>query len=129
MRTPVASKKAFATAPLMPTVGGSPEPERFQPWAAARVFPSLTSTVMSPGVTFVYLPGWTLISVTVGESLNRRIGYVTQSRLVTRSLFHCGCSYSARERPWIIAPVENGQLILKAATTSHYVTQVVERQL
>src|SRR5215210_4158460 len=105
MRTPVASKKAFATAPLMPTVGGSPEPERFQPWAAARVLPSFTSTFMSPGTTVVYLPGCTLIVVTVGESLNRRIGYVTQSRLVTRSLFHWGCSYNARERPWINAPL------------------------
>ena len=73
----------------MPTVGGSPEPERFQPALNAAVLPALTSMPSnSPGTTVVYLPGWTLTSVTFGLSLKRRIGYVTQSRLVIRSLFH-----------------------------------------
>ena len=47
---------------------------------------------MSPGITVVYLPGCTLTSVTVGLSLKRRIGYETQSRLVTRSLLNVTCS-------------------------------------
>src|SRR5690242_4200423 len=87
MRTPVASKNAFATAELTAVVGGSPDPDRFQPLLKAAVFPACTSWLSSPGRTTVYLPGCTLINVTVGLSLNRRIGYETQSRLVTRSLF------------------------------------------
>src|SRR5581483_7860389 len=105
MRTPVASKNAFAIAELIAVVGGSPEPDSSQPLAAAAVLPALTSPVSLPGVTTVYLPGWTLISVTDGWSLKRRIGYETQSRLVTRSLFQVACSHNARERPWIIAPL------------------------
>src|SRR3954470_17415034 len=105
MRTPVASKNAFATAELIAVVGGSPEPDRFQPAPTVAALPACTSWLSSPGLTVVYLPGWTLTSVTVGLSLNRRIGYETQSRLVTRSLFQVACSYSARERPWIAAPL------------------------
>src|SRR6185369_6839995 len=97
MRTPVASKNAFATADGMPTVGGSPDPERSQPLLNAAVLPACTSCVVSPGRT--------LIIVTDGASLKRRIGYETQSRLVTRSLFQVACSYNARERPWISAPL------------------------
>src|SRR6476661_7366192 len=99
MRTPVASKNAFATAEPMPTVGGSPEPDSAQPALNAAVLPACTLTLKSPGVTSVPLFGWTLTSVTFGASLKRRIGYVTQSRLVMRSLFHVGASYSARDRP------------------------------
>src|SRR4029079_1285288 len=105
MRTPVASKNAFATAELIAVVGGSPEPESSQPLLKAAVFPAITSCDSSPGRTVVYLPGGTLIIVTVGLSLKGRIGYETQSRLVTRSLFQVACSYSARERPWISAPL------------------------
>src|SRR5690349_19805031 len=63
MRTPVASKNAFAIAELIAVVGGSPEPDSSQPLASAAVLPALTSPVSLPGVTTVYLPGWTLISV------------------------------------------------------------------
>src|SRR5439155_4702125 len=95
----------FATALPIPTVGASPEPESRQPLLQAAVFPAMTSCDSSPGRTVVYLPGCTLIIVTVGLSLKRRIGYETQSRLVTRSLFQVACSYNARERPWISAPL------------------------
>src|SRR3979409_1707975 len=105
MRTPVASKNAFATAAAIAVVGGSPQPERPQPLLNAAVLPDCTSWLTSPGRVTVYLPGCTLTNVTVGVSLNRRIGYETQSRLVTRSLFQVACSYSARERPWIKAPL------------------------
>ena len=59
MRTPVASKNAFATAEPTAAVGGSPEPDRFQPLANAFVLPWLTSVpgflsvVKSPGVIVV----------------------------------------------------------------------------
>ena len=105
MRTPVASKNAFATALPMPTLGGSPEPESSQPSLNASALPFWTSWLVSPGGVTMYSPGCTLTSVTVGLSLKRRIGYETQSRLVTRSLFQVACSYNARERPWISAPL------------------------
>src|ERR1700704_3045066 len=105
MRTPVASKNAFATAAAIAVVGGSPEPDRAQPLLNAAVLPDCTSWLVSPGRGTGYLPGCTLIMVTVGLSLKRRIGYETQSRLVTRSLFQVACSYSARESPWINAPL------------------------
>src|SRR5437016_11776735 len=105
MRTPVASKNAFATAAAAGPVGGSPEPESSQPSLYASVLPAWTSSDSSPGLTTVYLPGCTLTSVTVGLSLKRRIGYETQSRVVTRSLFHATCSLSARDRPWMNAPL------------------------
>src|SRR5438132_8383066 len=104
-RAPVASKNAFAIAELIIVVGGSPEPVSNQPSLNASVLPFITSWLSSPGVTTLYSPGCTLTSPTVGLSLNRRIGYETQSRLVTRSLFHVGCSHIARERPWISAPL------------------------
>src|SRR4029078_10149281 len=96
MRTPLASKNALAPAPPMPTVGGSPDPDRFQPALNAAMLPAFTSTSKFPGMTVVDLFGCTLASETSGASLKRRIGYVTQSRLVTRSLFQVGASYSAR---------------------------------
>src|ERR1700720_619980 len=99
MRTPVASKNAFATAEPTAAVGGSPDPDRFHPALNAAVLPLLTSVVRLPGTTVTYSPGGTLISVTDGESLNRRIGYVTQSVLVIRSFVNVSCSYRARERP------------------------------
>src|SRR5438132_6062981 len=105
MRTPVASKNAFATAELIAVVGGSPEPVSSQAWLNAAVLPAITSWLSSPGLVTLYSPGWTLTSVTDGLSLKRRIGYETQSRLVTRSLFQVACSYRARERPWIRAPL------------------------
>src|SRR5438093_3423170 len=105
MRTPVASKNAFATAELIAVVGGSPEPDSSHPLLNAAVLPACTSCEVSPGRVTVYLPGCTLTSVTVGLSLKRRIGYETQSRLVTRSLSQVACSYRARERPWISAPL------------------------
>src|SRR4051794_1174115 len=105
MRTPVASKNAFATALEATVVGGSPDPDSSQPLLKAAVLPAWTSSDSSPGVTTVYLPGCALTSVTVGASLNRRIGYETQSSVVSRSLFHVACSYSARERPWTNAPL------------------------
>src|SRR5262249_44310864 len=105
MRTPVASKNAFATALPMPTLGGSPEPDSSQPSLNASALPFCTSCDVSPGFTVLYSPGCTFTSVTVGASLKRRIGYETQSRLVIRSLFQVACSYSARERPWISAPL------------------------
>src|SRR5262245_54888890 len=98
MRTPVASKNAFAIADPIGAVGGSPEPDRAQPCANAAVLPALTSlpglvsVVNSPGTIVVYLPGWAWTSVTLGESLKRRIGYVTQSRLVRRSFVNVHCS-------------------------------------
>src|SRR5262245_154153 len=105
MRTPVASKNAFATALEATVVGGSPDPDSSQPCWYAAVFPDWTSSDSSPGVTTVYLPGCALTSVTVGASLNRRMGYDTQSSVVTRSLFHFASSYNARERPWMKAPL------------------------
>src|SRR5262245_31173524 len=104
-RTPVASKIAFATAEPTAAVGGSPEPVSVQPWLNASVLPFETSVSRAPGTTTLYSPGWTLTSVTVGVSRKRRIGYETQSRVVTRSLFHATCSHITRERPWIAAPL------------------------
>src|SRR5262245_18113109 len=59
-RIPVASKNALATAAGAAAVGGSLEP------------------------VGVRLAAWTITGVTLGASLQRRIGYVTQSRPVTR---------------------------------------------
>src|SRR6185503_17758649 len=70
MRTPVASKIAFAIAGPDGTSGGSPEPDAVR---SGR----LISTV-----------------VTFGVSLKRRIGYVTQSLLVTRFLSNASSSWS-----------------------------------
>src|SRR5215468_4094496 len=82
IRTPVASKIAFAIAEPIAAVGGSPEPVRAQPSLNASVFPFETSVSSAPGLTVTYSPGWTLTSVTAGVSLKRRIGYETQSRVV-----------------------------------------------
>src|SRR5579885_2523292 len=111
MRAPVASKNAFATAEPTAAVGGSPEPVSSQPSLNASVLPfetsepALDAVVKSPGTTVTYSPGWTLISVTVGVSAKRRIGYETQSRLVTRSRFQFIDSVIARDRPWMAAPL------------------------
>src|SRR6516225_1213426 len=78
MRAPVASKKAFAIAPAIAAVGGSPDPVSSQFWLNALVLPWLTSMFSPPfprsGLTVVYWPGWTLTSVTLGVSAKRRIG-------------------------------------------------------
>ena len=109
MRTPVASKNAFATAEPTAAVGGSPEPVSVQPALNALVLPLVTLMSSRPaarsGLTVMYSPGWTLTSVTFGASAKRRIGYVTQSMLVIRSFVNCGCSSSARDSPWIAAPL------------------------
>src|SRR5207253_3042586 len=63
MRTPVASKNAFAIAPAIAAVGGSPDPDSNQLWLKAAVLPLLTSVpgfesvVKSPGLTTTYSPG------------------------------------------------------------------------
>src|SRR5262245_13444851 len=80
MRTPVASKNALATAAGIGQQGGSPVPSG-----------SLSGRLT---ITFVIF----------GASLKRRIGYVTQSRLVTRVLLVVNVSDSARERPKIAPP-------------------------
>src|SRR5581483_12084880 len=83
-RTPVASKNAFATAGPGGTCDGSPEPVVAQFAFAAAVFTSLT-TVPPPGLFTTKPFGPTIATVTSGASLMRRIGYETQSVLVTRS--------------------------------------------
>src|SRR5262245_50267227 len=80
MRTPVASKNAFATAPGIGQQGGSPTPVG-----------SLSGRL-------------TIAFVIFGAYLKRRIGYVTQSRLVTRVLLVWKTSESARLRPKIAPP-------------------------
>ena len=57
-----------------------------------------------PGLLTTYPSGVTIATVTYGESLMRRIGYETQSVLVTRSFVKVSSSYSARDRPWMAAP-------------------------
>ena len=54
MRTPVASKNAFATAEPTAAVGGSPEPVSVQPSLNASVFPALTSVFDAPGTTVTW---------------------------------------------------------------------------
>src|SRR5262245_21764739 len=103
MRTPVASKNAFATAAPIGAVGGSPAPVTAQVALVAEMFPACTF-VPPPGVLMTYPSGFTIAIVTFGASLIRRIGYVTQSVLVIRSFVKESRSYSARERPWIAAP-------------------------
>src|SRR4029079_1657079 len=97
IRTPVASKIAFAIADPTAAVGGSPEPVSAQPSLNASVFPLLTSVSSAPGLTVTYSPGWQLTSISFGVHLNRRIVYVTQSRVVSRSRFQVGCSHITLE--------------------------------
>ena len=92
MRTPVASKNAFATAEPGGTVGGSPAPVAGQPALMISVFAAVSDDFPWPGVITVWPLGWTIAIVTAGLSLKRRIGYVTQSVLVIRSFVNVSCS-------------------------------------
>ena len=93
MRTPVASKNAFATAEPI-AVGRRLARAGQHPAVVERVRVALAHVRRrcrpEVGSTVTYSPGWTLTSVTFGASLKRRIGYVTQSRLVIRSLLNVG---------------------------------------